>query len=152
MSSAFCLKTVAAVNWGTGHVTKLNVRLKHEVIVWWKSVFKNVDSDKWGYYTQVSACNSAGNTEKTNFCCRYEGKRGEERNLVVFKDTSWITISMESSERDLFIDMVVDRFILTHYRPAMSSGNKKKQHILEDLFSSVLSQFKKISPPWKPEI
>jgi len=26
------------------------------------------------------------------------------------------------------------------------------ENILEDLFSSVLSQFKKISPLWKPEI
>jgi len=33
---------------------------------------------------------------------------------------------------------------LTHYRPAMPFGNKK--FILEVRFSSVLSQFKKISP------
>jgi len=37
---------------------------------------------------------------------------------------------------------------LTHYRPAMPFGKK----IEEDLFSSVLSQFKKISLLWKPEI
>jgi len=34
---------------------------------------------------------------------------------------------------------------LTHHRPAMPFGNKK--NILEDLFSSVLSQFKKYHPP-----
>jgi len=34
---------------------------------------------------------------------------------------------------------------LTHYRPAMPFGNRKK-HILEDLFSLVLSQFKKYHP------
>jgi len=33
--------------------------------------------------------------------------------------------------------------ILTHYRPAMPFGNRKK----EDLFRSVLSQFKKYHPP-----
>jgi len=37
---------------------------------------------------------------------------------------------------------------LTHYRPAMTFGNKN----LECLFISVLSQFKKYYPPWKPEI
>jgi len=36
--------------------------------------------------------------------------------------------------------------ILTHYRPAMPSGNRKK-NILKDLFSSVLSKFKKYHPP-----
>jgi len=34
---------------------------------------------------------------------------------------------------------------LTHYRPAMPFGNRKK-NILEDLLSSVLSQFKKYHP------
>jgi len=34
---------------------------------------------------------------------------------------------------------------LTHYRPAMPLGTRKK-NILEDLFSSVLSQFKKYHP------
>jgi len=34
---------------------------------------------------------------------------------------------------------------LTLYRPAMPFGNRKK-NILEDLFSSVLSQFKKYHP------
>ena len=32
---------------------------------------------------------------------------------------------------------------LTHYRPAMPSGNR---NIFEDLFSSVLSQFRKYNP------
>ena len=40
---------------------------------------------------------------------------------------------------------------LTHYRPAMPIGNRKKS-IPEDLLSLVLSQIKKISPLWKPEI
>jgi len=40
--------------------------------------------------------------------------------------------------------------LLTHYRPAMPFGNKK--NILEDLFSSVLPIFLKISPLLKPEI
>jgi len=40
---------------------------------------------------------------------------------------------------------------LTHCRPAMPSETKKK-NIYEDLSSAILSQFKKISPPWKPEI
>jgi len=34
---------------------------------------------------------------------------------------------------------------LTHYRPAMPFGNRKK-NILQDLFSLVLSQFKKYHP------
>jgi len=34
---------------------------------------------------------------------------------------------------------------ITHYRPAMPFG-KKKKNILEDLFTSVLSQFKKYHP------
>jgi len=34
---------------------------------------------------------------------------------------------------------------LTHYRPAMPSGNRKK-NILEDLFCSVLSQLEKYHP------
>ena len=34
---------------------------------------------------------------------------------------------------------------LTHYRPAMPFGNRKK-NILEDVFSSALSQFKKYHP------
>jgi len=34
---------------------------------------------------------------------------------------------------------------LTHDRPAMPFGNRKK-NILEDLFSSVLSQFKEYHP------
>jgi len=48
---------------------------------------------------------------------------------------------------------------LTHYRPAMSFGNKKKKKEkkrkkkrLEELFSSLLSQFKKLSPLWKSKI
>ena len=43
-------------------------------------------------------------------CCRNEGKTGKERNLVIFKIFLRITVSIESSRRDLFIDMVVDRF------------------------------------------
>jgi len=40
---------------------------------------------------------------------------------------------------------------LTHYRPAMPSGNRKIH--FEDLFSSIVLQFlNKISPLWKPEI
>jgi len=35
--------------------------------------------------------------------------------------------------------------LLTHYRPAMPFGNRKK-NILEDLFSSALSQFRKYRP------
>jgi len=50
-------------------------------------------------------------TVKTNPFFRYEDKIGKERNLVIFKDTPIIIISMESSRRDLFIDMAVDRFI-----------------------------------------
>jgi len=34
--------------------------------------------------------------------------------------------------------------MITHYRPAMPFGNRK--NILEDLFSSALSQFKKYHP------
>jgi len=48
------------------------------------------------------------NTAKTNPCFKYEGKTAEERNLVIFKDTPMNDhILMESSRRDLFIDMVV---------------------------------------------
>jgi len=35
---------------------------------------------------------------------------------------------------------------LTQYRPTMPSGNRKQMLILEDLFSSVLSQFQKYHP------
>jgi len=45
--------------------------------------------------------------------------------------------------RDEFIDLQ-----LTHYRPALPFGNKKK-NILQDLFSSVLSQFEKYHPSAK---
>jgi len=41
---------------------------------------------------------------------------------------------------------------LIHYRPARPFGNRIKKNILGDLFSSKLSQFKKISTLWKPEI
>jgi len=50
--------------------------------------------------------------EVTNPCLRYEGKTEEERSLVIFEGTSVITISMDSSRRDLFIDIVVDGSIL----------------------------------------
>jgi len=33
--------------------------------------------------------------------------------------------------------------MLTHYRPAMPFGNRKKNNILEDLYSLVLSPFEK---------
>jgi len=39
--------------------------------------------------------------------------------------------------------------ILTHYRPAISGTEK---NILEDLSSSVFSQFKEVSILWKPEL
>jgi len=39
-------------------------------------------------------------------------------------------------------DIFRPKSALTHYHPAMPFGNPKKD-ILEDLFSSVLSQFKK---------
>jgi len=39
-------------------------------------------------------------------------KEGEEGNLLIFKDMPLlIIISMGSSQRDLYSDMVVDRFI-----------------------------------------
>jgi len=37
-------------------------------------------------------------------------------------------------------------------QPPSDAVRKQKKIILEDLFSSVLSQIKKISPLWKPEI
>jgi len=37
-------------------------------------------------------------------------------------------------------------------RPAMHSRSATQKNGLEDLFTSVLSQFKKISRLWKPEI
>jgi len=39
-----------------------------------------------------------------------ESKTGKERNMVIFKDKS-IDNHIESSRRDLFIDMVVKKFI-----------------------------------------
>jgi len=36
--------------------------------------------------------------------------------------------------------------------PSSDAVRKQKKNILEDLFSSVLPQFKKISPLWKPDI
>jgi len=36
--------------------------------------------------------------------------------------------------------------------PPSDAVRKQKKNILEDLLSKVLSQFKKISPLWKPEI
>ena len=69
-------------------------------------------------------------------------------------------LSMESSRRDLLDDMagyrsMLEKIILalikTPNRPAMPFANRKK-NILDDLFSSVLSQFEKISPLWKTGI
>jgi len=39
-------------------------------------------------------------------------KQGKKRNLIIYKTPLRITISMESSRRDLFIDRVVGKFIL----------------------------------------
>jgi len=39
-------------------------------------------------------------------------KQGRSEILLFFKIPSCITILLESSQRDFFIDMVVDRFIL----------------------------------------
>jgi len=39
-------------------------------------------------------------TVKTSPCIRCEDKIGEERDLVIFKISLWVTISMESSRRD----------------------------------------------------
>jgi len=50
------------------------------------------------------------------------------------------TYSKKSSSRKM-----QRRAFLTHYRPAMPFG-KRKKNILEDLFSSVLSQFKRYHP------
>ena len=36
--------------------------------------------------------------------------------------------------------------------PPSDAVQKQKKNILDDLFGSVLSHFKKISPLWKPEI
>ena len=49
---------------------------------------------------------------------------------------------------DSYPKMMSDRASsdLTHYRPAMPFGNRKK-NILEDLFSSVFSKFEKYDPP-----
>jgi len=46
---------------------------------------------------------------------------------------------------------VLHRYPTANPLPAMPFGNRKK-NVLEDLPSSVLSLFKKISPLWKPEI
>jgi len=50
------------------------------------------------------------NTGKTLFFC-YKVKQKKSVNLLFFKIFLWITISIKSSRWDLFIDMVVNRFI-----------------------------------------
>jgi len=67
------------------------------------------------------------NTVKSNPCFRYEGKTGGERNLVILKIPQRITIS--SFRRDLFIDIVFDRFIfkITKLRSAPVSPSYLKQ-------------------------
>jgi len=49
-----------------------------------------------------------GNVFIVRFALGCEGKTGKERNLVIFKDKSIkIATLIESSRRDLFIDIVV---------------------------------------------
>jgi len=61
-------------------------------------------------------------TLKTNPYFRFiKGKAWEERELVIFlKITRLITISMETSRRDLFIDIVVDRFMFKNNQITLS--------------------------------
>jgi len=42
--------------------------------------------------------------------------------MVFLKILRWITISMKSSRRDLFFDMVIDRFIFKNNRITLSPG------------------------------
>jgi len=51
-------------------------------------------------------------TGNSNPCFRYmKVNQGKSDICLLLKILLWITISMENSRRDLFIDMVVDRFI-----------------------------------------
>jgi len=45
---------------------------------------------------------------------RCDGKTGIECILVIFKESPWIIISMESSRRDLYIAIVVDRLTVSN--------------------------------------
>ena len=57
----------------------------------------------------------------TNPGFRYEGATRVESNLVIFKVTPTKTTSMESSQRDVFSDMLVDRLIFNNNQITLSS-------------------------------
>jgi len=52
----------------------------------------------------------------------------------------------------LFYGLVETRLNLNPLPPSHAVRKQKKKNIFEDLFSSVLLQFKKISPLWQPGI
>ena len=96
---------------------------------WWFLVFRLLGSSETLGFTIRHVTESyvtrnhapIGFTVKTNLCFRYEGERGGQRYLVIFEDTPlWIIISLESSGPDLFINMVVDRFIFKNNQITLS--------------------------------
>jgi len=58
---------------------------------------------------------------------RYKDTMGKKRKLVFLKIPWWITISMESSRRDLFMHMVVNRSMFTEKNGLVNVTLKKVQ-------------------------
>ena len=74
-------------------------------------------------------------------------KHGKSAIWLCLKKVEWITISMESSQRDLFIDIVVDRLTFNHNQitlfPVSPSSSYPKQvlgYLKQGLLSFLCAQ------------